>query len=434
MNTMLKNFLLFLLAAIIIVITAGVYHFNMTDDDIYIETESGGIVPVDEYEEGSETTESETPQVDEPILSQQATNELVGTWTWTATTINAETEEATATQPTSDAFTITFGAHGSINGTTDCNNYFGLYKQSTGNELLFGPFGSTKMYCEGSQENDFHDLIGYVRSYFISDRGELVMAMMADGGALIFEKVSSVNKEAEKKVAREEGVIQPYDTSENGDLRLPFSVVEDEPVVIITSGYEDNLDCSYVTYDKKGSYGGVIPKNEACKGFSSWTDYLNPIHTIKLTEDLYLLNFVSSNEVFINSKPSVWKKVGDEIVFEEYIYNGQGFGQINNFYLTDDLIILFDSSIAEDGPRHSESAVRAQEYNFITKDMNLLYEHRGSEYNGELVSYDYKINDHTVSVIIRKIVCKNELFDCHYFEDMETIDYDLGEGQLISRY
>ena len=48
-----------------------------------------------------------------------------------------------------------------MKGTTDCNNFSGSYKVD-GNQLTFGEFAATMMYCEGSQESDFLKSLGEV--------------------------------------------------------------------------------------------------------------------------------------------------------------------------------------------------------------------------------------------------------------------------------
>ena len=51
-------------------------------------------------------------------------------------------------------FTITLTPDGKVIGKTDCNGFGGTYEFSEG-KITFGPFASTLMYCEGSQEADF---------------------------------------------------------------------------------------------------------------------------------------------------------------------------------------------------------------------------------------------------------------------------------------
>jgi heat shock protein HslJ len=75
---------------------------------------------------------------------------IVGTWKWRGTEKGSEM----LTPKKADAFTLTFGADGSVSGTTDCNSFSGSYTL-TGNAIQFGALGMTKKFCEGSQENEF---------------------------------------------------------------------------------------------------------------------------------------------------------------------------------------------------------------------------------------------------------------------------------------
>ena len=45
-----------------------------------------------------------------------------------------------------------------MRGTTDCNGFSGSYTQ-TDVRLESGPFAMTKMFCEGSQEMEFMNLV-----------------------------------------------------------------------------------------------------------------------------------------------------------------------------------------------------------------------------------------------------------------------------------
>lgn len=71
-------------------------------------------------------------------------------WTW----VNTTTKGKTTLPKKVEAFTITFNTDNTLKGTTDCNTFFGNYKIETA-KISFGMIGSTKMFCEGSQENDF---------------------------------------------------------------------------------------------------------------------------------------------------------------------------------------------------------------------------------------------------------------------------------------
>lgn len=58
----------------------------------------------------------------------------------------------------SDAFTLSFSSDGTVNGTTDCNNFSGTYAIENG-KIKFTSLMSTLMYCDGSQEQEFISMI-----------------------------------------------------------------------------------------------------------------------------------------------------------------------------------------------------------------------------------------------------------------------------------
>jgi heat shock protein HslJ/membrane-bound inhibitor of C-type lysozyme len=105
-------------------------------------------VPTNEsHSEGNEITAPTALNVTADLRDQ--------TWLW------KETVSATGstTKPRStQAFTITFRANGTLEGTTDCNRFGGSYTVA-GNAIRTGPLASTKMYCEGSQETEFTSIL-----------------------------------------------------------------------------------------------------------------------------------------------------------------------------------------------------------------------------------------------------------------------------------
>ncbi len=103
-------------------------------------------------------------------------------WTWISALYN-DGREIKPNQ--AGKFTITFLADGGFSVTTDCNSMGGSY--TTDGELLtFGPIMSTKMYCEGSQESEFAELLQNTASYHFTSKGELVLDLKFDSGSVIF--------------------------------------------------------------------------------------------------------------------------------------------------------------------------------------------------------------------------------------------------------
>jgi heat shock protein HslJ len=103
------------------------------------------------------------------------------TWNWINTTDSSGVE----TYPNKpNAFTLKFNENNQASITTDCNTAFGEYKQAE-NEIAFGSLGMTKMYCEGSQETDFINMLSTSSKYSFTSRGELILTN-ASGGQMIF--------------------------------------------------------------------------------------------------------------------------------------------------------------------------------------------------------------------------------------------------------
>lgn len=92
-------------------------------------------------------------------------------WVWVKTTATG-TKDVVPKKIA--AFTMIFTATGTISGTTDCNKFFGSYK-SDATKLSFGPFGSTRMFCEGSQESVFLAAMEGVKNYTIDSNKNLIL-------------------------------------------------------------------------------------------------------------------------------------------------------------------------------------------------------------------------------------------------------------------
>ncbi len=103
-------------------------------------------------------------------------------WTWVKTTYNNDTEFV---PNNTDAFVLTFQDSGSFSATTDCNAMSGTY-EVVDNKITFGPIASTKMFCEGSQEQDFAAVLTEAQSFFFTSRGELIFELKFDSGSAVF--------------------------------------------------------------------------------------------------------------------------------------------------------------------------------------------------------------------------------------------------------
>lgn len=139
-----------------------------------------------EIVDNGEDVDQDIVKVETPLLNNN--------WLWTETVKDDETVEPKQ----EEAFVIMFHEDMKVNGTTDCNNYFGDYQASEENELSFGPLATTLMYCEDSQEGDFVKDLSEVESYNVSEDGEtLSLGLKDDAGTMKFEK-TDLNGEEDK--------------------------------------------------------------------------------------------------------------------------------------------------------------------------------------------------------------------------------------------
>jgi heat shock protein HslJ len=108
------------------------------------------------------------------------------TWVWLRTVMN----DGTITEPVQEgAFTLSFTPEGTVGGRTDCNSFSGEYTLDD-TTLSTGPFAMTLMYCEGSQETEFIDMVSGAQFVFFTDAGDLVLLLPYDSGSVIFAKES----------------------------------------------------------------------------------------------------------------------------------------------------------------------------------------------------------------------------------------------------
>lgn len=127
-----------------------------------------------------------TPTV---ISQQQATttapatpSPLVATsWIWT----KASADGLTAQAPAGDKFVLTFDKDTTMHSTTDCNALSGSYT-ATKDTLRFGALTSTLMFCEGSKESIYSELLAKTQSYVMTS-SELTLTL-SDKGVLTFKK------------------------------------------------------------------------------------------------------------------------------------------------------------------------------------------------------------------------------------------------------
>ena len=120
----------------------------------------------------------ENPTRDNSTLSQAS-------WKWVSTAL---TDGTTITPSKKDVFSLMFTPDGKISGTTDCNSFGGTYTTGEMQAINFGEFASTQMYCEGSQESAFIDMITKTQQYIFTHEGNLILLLKSDAGSVMFRK------------------------------------------------------------------------------------------------------------------------------------------------------------------------------------------------------------------------------------------------------
>ncbi len=145
---------------------------------------------------GSTNTDQpeETPKPKLPAGSTPPGNPSLikgNTFVWQKTVLNASatgsgSSEVVPNKP--GVFTLQFLADGRLVGKTDCNNIAGPYQIGSDGVMTFGPLSSTLMYCEGSQEEVYDNMISNVRRYTVDTSGNLTLVLDANGGVMIFKK------------------------------------------------------------------------------------------------------------------------------------------------------------------------------------------------------------------------------------------------------
>jgi len=104
-------------------------------------------------------------------------------WTWISTLYN---DERVIAPKKTQAFALEFGKDGRFSATTDCNQVAGSYTVSPDKIISFGEMISTKMFCEGSQENEFTQMLSTVSGYHFTSKGNLVLDIKFDSGSMTF--------------------------------------------------------------------------------------------------------------------------------------------------------------------------------------------------------------------------------------------------------
>jgi len=112
--------------------------------------------------------------------------------TWRLVEIQSMDDEQGTSRPKDpENYTIRFNADGSMNAQLDCNRATGRWRNdianATGGSLTFGPMAVTKALCPAPTLGEtLERQLPYVRTFTMRD-GRMNMALMADGGILVWE-------------------------------------------------------------------------------------------------------------------------------------------------------------------------------------------------------------------------------------------------------
>lgn len=105
------------------------------------------------------------------------------TWTWVSAVYN-DGREIFPKKP--GKFSLKFSDNGKFSVTTDCNSMGGSYK-TDGNLISMTEIFSTLMYCGGSQEGEFANMLENTISFHFTSKGELVFDLKFDNGNVVFK-------------------------------------------------------------------------------------------------------------------------------------------------------------------------------------------------------------------------------------------------------
>lgn len=170
-----------ILFGILVLLAVIIGMFFALNSHIYNEKQGDGNVT---SEEGAQ------PSGDRPVTPPAGAGShgehaaLAGTsWAWVRTELGSG---STVNAPSGNKFVLSFKEGGSVDSTTDCNSMGGTYTQNE-EVLSFGPFMSTKMFCEGSMESDYASQLALAASHVI-EGDTLRINLNRDFGVMVFER------------------------------------------------------------------------------------------------------------------------------------------------------------------------------------------------------------------------------------------------------
>lgn len=175
----LKIILISLAVIFIIIAVAGIIKFNFINDDVIISSESQPDSIVKTNNPELDLTQTDT-SAKKPNVIQADSSLSLSSWKLVETSDQAKFDSKES------AFVISFDASkNSFSTTTDCNNGFGSFNVE-GNNISFGDIASTMMYCEGSFEGTYFEMLSNASTYTLQD--DQLTLKLSDGRTMVFKK------------------------------------------------------------------------------------------------------------------------------------------------------------------------------------------------------------------------------------------------------
>jgi heat shock protein HslJ len=139
------------------------------------------------------TVSTPVPVVPSPVIPPTLPPKLAGNWILTTMAV----ANGTAIQIPTTQITLTFNNDSTITGNSGCNNYFASFTLTgittpKGDSLVFGPVGTTKMYCQmtSDQETTYLQLLQDTSAYVV-DTTQLTLTGK-EQNVLVFQRPSTV--------------------------------------------------------------------------------------------------------------------------------------------------------------------------------------------------------------------------------------------------
>ena len=157
---------------------------------IFVIMNDNNKVEFNEQQNDTTILNDESDLNDESELNEDVAEDSFGLenviWSWEKTVY--ENDDTNIVKPfETGVFSITFEDQ-NVYGSTDCNNFMGSYELDE-NKISFGPLAMTLMYCEGSQESDFMNMINSVDSAALNNE-ELLLYSLDESIVMYFNKIN----------------------------------------------------------------------------------------------------------------------------------------------------------------------------------------------------------------------------------------------------